>query len=120
MANHYPMLTVQVLILIVNGHTCSTVDFPLVWVLLSLDPIIDVSHCIAAKYSPVRNDMVRTCIVVTGREGVWRLQNFDLGSSDSEIEEKMASDFPPMQPEFANEFVLVELTVGKDKFYKHQ
>lgn len=57
---------------------------------------------------------MRTCVVVTGREGVWRLQNFDLESSDSEVKEKVVSDFPPMQPENQSEFVLVELSLGKE------
>jgi len=57
---------------------------------------------------------VHACVVVTGREGVWRLQNFDLESSDSEVKEKVVSDFPPMQPENQSEFVLVELSLGKE------
>ena len=57
---------------------------------------------------------MRTCVVVTGREGVWRLQNFDLDSSDSEVNDKVVSDFPPMQPENQSEFVLVELSLGKE------
>ena len=67
-----------------------------------------------AKYCPVRDGVVRTCVVVTGREGVWRLQNFDLDSSDSEVKEKVVSDFPPMQPENQSEFVLVELSLGNE------
>ena len=58
-----------------------------------------------------------TCVVVTGREGVWRLQNFDLDSSDSEVKKKVLSDFPPMQPENQSEFVLVELSLGNELFY---
>ena len=58
-----------------------------------------------------------TCVVVTGREGVWRLQNFDLDSSDSEVKEKVLSDFPPMQPETQSEFVLVELSLGNELSY---
>ena len=67
-----------------------------------------------AKYCPVRDGVVRTCVVVTGREGAWRLQNFDLDSSDSEVKEKVVSDFPPMQPENQSEFVLVELSLGNE------
>ena len=36
---------------------------------------------------------MRTCVVVTGREGVWRLQNFDLESSDSEVKEVLSDIF---------------------------
>ena len=57
---------------------------------------------------------MRTCVVVTGQEGVWHLQNFDLDSSDSEVKEKVVSDFPPMQPENQSEFVLVELSLGNE------
>ena len=53
---------------------------------------------------------MRICVVVTEQEGVWCLQNFDLESSDSEIKEKVVSDFPPMQPENKSEFVSVELS----------
>ena len=56
---------------------------------------------------------MRTCVVVTRREGVWCLQNFDLDSSDSEIKE-VVSDFPPMQPEKQSEFVLGELSLADE------
>ena len=68
---------------------------------------------VAAKYCPVTNGVMCTCIVVTGREGVWRLQHFDLDTTSDEVMAKVSSDHPPMQPEFNNEFVLVELSVGK-------
>ena len=52
--------------------------------------------------------------VMTRHKGVWCLQNFDLDSSDSEVKEKVVSDFPTMQPENQSEFVLVKLSLGKE------
>ena len=71
-----------------------------------------------AKYCPVVNGMVRTCIVVTGQEGVWRLHRFDLESSDKDIQGQMADEFPPHQPETCG-FVLVDLAIGEEIKYFH-
>ena len=49
----------------------------------------------AARYCPVKDGYVRTCILATAREGVWHLQDSDFDSSDKEIQEKVAADLQP-------------------------
>ena len=68
-----------------------------------------------AKYCPVINGMVRTCILATGQEGVLRVHRFNLDSSDKDIQEDLADEFPPLQPE-SFDFILVDLAIGKQYF----
>ena len=67
----------------------------------------------AAKYCPVKDGVVCTSVMLTGREGVHRLQHFDFDTSDGSVQQKISADLPPMQPEYDNAFLLVELCICK-------
>ena len=71
-------------------------------------------HIITAMYSTVKVGLMCTWVAVTERKGVWHVQNFYLDSSDSEIKNKLVSDFPRMQPWNQSDFFLVELSLGDE------
>ena len=50
---------------------------------------------------------VTSIIVVSGRDGVWRLQNMELESSD-DVQSRLLAELPMFQPEWNGDFVLVE------------
>ena len=58
-----------------------------------------------------------TSVIANGRDGVLRLQTLDLESSDMDIRAKLLHEVHPLQPEWNNEFVLIELTAGMCKYY---
>lgn len=51
-------------------------------------------------------------ITAAGREGIWRLQNFDFRASTADVEKGMEDDLGSLQPENDN-FFLVEIQIGK-------
>ena len=55
---------------------------------------------------------MHTSVTVTGCIGVWRIQNYELDKSDDHVENCLATEQPPLQPEEFDEFILVEACSG--------
>ena len=51
-------------------------------------------------------------MIVCGKEGVWRLQHLDFESADEEVQTQLLTEVQPLQPEWNEEFVLMEFSSG--------
>ena len=60
-----------------------------------------------AKCCTVKSGKAVTSIVVSGQDGVWRLQNMELESSN-DVQSRLLAELPMFQPEWNGDFVLVE------------